>query len=94
MDGWWAEGFNRKNGWAFGEGDVDDNRDKADAEAIYQILKKDIIPIYYRRSDDGIPHNWVKIMKESIKSNGPRFSAWRMVKEYVKKFYAPALRNA
>jgi len=93
MDGWWVEGFNGKNGWAFGEGAADNDRDKQNAEAIYQILEKEIIPLYYKVSDDGVPHGWVKVMKESVKSNAPKFSARRMVKEYVEKFYSPALRN-
>ena len=86
MDGWWMEGFNGKNGWAFGRTEVEGDRDAADAEAIYQILEKEIIPLYYKISDDGISHGWVKVMKESIKSNAPRFSARRMVKEYIEKF--------
>ena len=94
MDGWWVEGFNGKNGWAFGEGAADSDRDKQDAEAIYQILEKEIIPLYYKVSDDGIPHEWVKVMKESVKSNAPKFSARRMVKEYVEKYYAIALQKA
>lgn len=94
MDGWWVEGFNGKNGWTFGEKEVIGNRDQADAEAIYEILEKEIIPLYYDVSDDGIPHGWVKVMKEAIKSNAPRFSARRMVKEYIAKFYAGALEEA
>jgi starch phosphorylase len=94
MDGWWVEGFNGKNGWAFGQQEISGNRDQADAEAIYEILEKEIIPLYYDVSDDGIPHGWVKIMKESIKSIAPRFSARRMVKEYIEKFYVGALEEA
>jgi starch phosphorylase len=94
MDGWWMEGFNGKNGWAFGQKEVSGNREQADAEAIYEILEKEIIPLYYAVSDDGIPHGWVKVMKESIKSNAPRFSARRMVKEYIERFYAKALKEA
>ncbi len=94
MDGWWIEGFNGKNGWAFGLRDVSGNRDQGDAEAIYEILEKKIIPLYYKVSDDGIPHEWVKVMKESIRSNAPMFSARRMVKEYIEKFYAKALKQA
>ena len=93
MDGWWGEGFNGKNGWAFGEGEGGGNRDQADAEAIYRILEKEIIPLYYKVSDDGIPHDWVKLMKESIKSSASRFSARRMVKEYIEKFYDTALKQ-
>jgi len=94
MDGWWLEGFTGKNGWGFGEGDASGNRDQADAEAIYRVLENEIIPMYYRVSEDGIPHDWVMVMKDTIRSNAPRFSARRMVKEYVEKFYAAALKEA
>ena len=94
MDGWWIEGFNGKNGWAFGHEEGDGNRDKADAEAIYRILEQEILPLYYKISEDGVPHDWVKVMKESIRSNAAKFSARRMVKEYVQRFYSKALREA
>jgi len=94
MDGWWIEGFNGKNGWAFGQEEVNGNRDQRDAEAIYRILEEEVIPFYYKVSDEGIPSEWVKLMKECIKSNAPRFSARRMVKEYIHKFYAEALKKA
>jgi starch phosphorylase len=91
MDGWWIEGFNGKNGWAFGQDSEQGYQDQADAEAIYKILEEEIIPLYYKVSDDGVPRDWVRVMKESIKSNAPRFSARRMVKEYIEKFYVKAL---
>jgi starch phosphorylase len=94
MDGWWMEGFNRKNGWAFGQEESGHNGGPADADAIYRILEEEVIPLYYKVSDDGTPHDWVKVMKESIKSNGPRFSTRRMVKEYIQKFYTKALKEA
>ena len=93
MDGWWLEGFNGENGWAFGQDPMDGNRDQADAQAIYHILQDKVIPLYYKLSDDGVPHDWVKVMKRSIKSNAAKFSARRMVKEYVQKFYVKALEN-
>lgn len=93
MDGWWAEGFNGKNGWAFGEGENQGSRDQKDAEAIYQLLEEEIIPTYYNVSVDGIPHAWVRVMKEAIKSNASRFSARRMVKDYIDKFYLQALKG-
>ena len=93
MDGWWPEGFNGKNGWAFGREPVEGDRDRADADAIYRILEEEILPLYYRVSDDGVPRGWVKVMKESIKSIGPKFSTRRMVKEYVDKFYSKALKG-
>lgn len=93
MDGWWREGFNGKNGWAFGREAVEGTRDEADAEAIYRILEEEVIPLYYEVSENGTPHDWVKVMKESIKSNGARFSSRRMVKEYIKNIYAKALAD-
>ena len=92
LDGWWLEGFNGVNGWAYGRTEIDGDRDAADAEEVYQILENEIIPLYYKVSDDGIPYDWVRVMKESIKSCGPVFSARRMVKEYVQKFYAAAFK--
>lgn len=91
LDGWWLEGFNGKNGWAFG-GDTGD--DVKDSEAIYNILEKEVIPLYYKVDDNGIPRDWVKVMKEAIKSTAPLFSARRMVKEYINKFYQNALKSA
>jgi starch phosphorylase len=93
LDGWWIEGYNGGNGWAFDHEEMDGNRDQADAAEIYRILEDEIIPLFYDVSDEGIPHGWVDVMKASIKSNAARFSARRMVKEYVKQFYAAALNN-
>jgi starch phosphorylase len=94
MDGWWAEGFNGKNGWAFGERGLGGDRDRADAETIYRILEEEVIPLYYEFADDGIPHDWVRTMRESIKSSAAKFSARRMVREYIQKFYTKALEDA
>ncbi len=92
LDGWWAEGYNGKNGWAIdGREDVRD-RDSVDADSICTLLEKEIIPLYYRVSEDGVPHGWVAVMKEAIRSNAPRFSTRRMVKEYLDRFYVPALQ--
>ncbi len=93
LDGWWVEGFNGKNGWAFGGEDMPD-RDAADAEAIYRILEDEVIPLYYDVGDDGIPHGWVGTMKEAMISTSPLFSARRMVKEYAGRFYQAALKSA
>jgi starch phosphorylase len=91
LDGWWMEGYNGENGWAFGDGPVDNDRSKADADAIYDLLEEKIVPLYYDRSDDEIPHGYVQEMKAAIKSVAPQFSTRRMVKEYVNRFYLPAL---
>ncbi len=92
LDGWWIEGFNGKNGWAFGgEGEAD--RDSEDSEAIYSLLEEEVIPLYYKMDSNGVPLEWVRVMKEAMKSIGPLFNARRMVKEYAKKFYANALKG-
>jgi starch phosphorylase len=90
LDGWWPEGFNGKNGWAFA-GAAGEDRDARDAAAIYEILEKEVVPLYYRVNDQGVPEGWVQMMKEAMKSLGAQFSARRMVKEYSRKFYQPAL---
>ena len=92
MDGWWVEGFNGKNGWTFGQDEPGGDQDEADAVALYDFLEKEVIPLYYR-TVDGLPKEWISVMKESMKSNGPRFSARRMVKEYAKNFYADAIKK-
>jgi starch phosphorylase len=92
LDGWWEEGFNGSNGWAIGapggrgSGEA---ADAADAEDIYSLLEQKIVPLYYDRGSDRIPHNWVKVMKESIRSVAPRFCGNRMVKDYVNQLYMP-----
>ena len=92
LDGWWPEGYNGQNGWAFG-GD-ENASDAQDAEALYTILEQEVVPLYYQVNPEGIPLAWVKMMKASMKSVGPNFSARRMVKEYSQKFYNPALKAA
>lgn len=86
-DGWWLEGYNGKNGWIFGKDNHAGNRDWEDAIELYNLLENEIVPLYYDTGLDGVPHGWVAMMKESIKSNAPRFSARRMVKEYMHTYY-------
>ena len=93
LDGWWAEAYNKSNGWAIGSLEQNENQeeqDKADAESIYNLLEKEIVPLYYDRDLSGIPHRWIKKSKEAIKSIGPAFNACRMMKEYTKQMYFPS----
>lgn len=96
FDGWWVEGYNGKNGWGFegAEGASDDLRDDQDAKALYEILEKEVIPLYYRVDDKGVPRGWVKVMKEAVRVTGPNFTSRRMVKEYTEKFYRRAIDAA
>ncbi len=93
LDGWWIEGYNGNNGWAF-PGAEGQDRDARDAAAIYDLLEKEIVPRFYDVDDEGVPHRWVQVMKEAIKNTGPNFSARRMVKEYTDKFYRRAIEGA
>jgi glycogen phosphorylase len=92
-DGWWAEGYNGSNGWLIDSGTNTDWVDAADADALYRLLEQEVVPAFYDRDADNVPHRWLATVKESIRSAAPRFCARRMVKEYVEKMYAPALEQ-
>ncbi len=97
LDGWWREGYNGQNGWAIGQ-DVDyeysDKQDEADARSLMDTLENEVVPLYYTlRSSDGLPAEWISRMKESIRTIGPQFSMRRMVKEYLERFYVPAMTD-
>jgi len=93
LDGWWHEAFTGDNGWAFAHAAESDDPTAGDSRAIYELLEK-IVPIYYNMHDHDYPVEWVWIMKNAIKSCAARFSARRMVKEYIEKFYVKALAAA
>jgi len=93
LDGWWEEGFDGENGWAIGESRSykdDQTQDEADALSLYQTLEQEIIPLYFNRTDAGVPEGWVAKMRNAIQSCGPRFSMDRQVKDYVNIYYLPA----
>jgi starch phosphorylase len=92
-DGWWAEGFDGSNGWTIDGGVSGDDTavDAADAAALYRLLEEEVVPAFYDRDPAGIPHRWLAIVRQAIRTVAPRFSARRMVKEYVERMYAPAL---
>jgi starch phosphorylase len=93
-DGWWAEGYTGDNGWIV-EGQADPNdheaQDWADAQALYALIEQQLVPAFYDRDGRGVPHRWLRVVKQSIRTVLPRFSARRMVKEYVRTMYLPAL---
>lgn len=95
LDGWWREGYNGKNGWAIGEDkDYEDPniQDEEDLTSMYDVLEKEIIPLYYdQRASDKMPVEWVKMVKECIRTLAPRFSMKRMVKEYTEQLYLPVM---
>jgi starch phosphorylase len=95
LDGWWPEGFEGDNGWAIGgerEGGESEERDREDAASLYHILQHDVMPTYYRRNESGFSDEWVHISKRAMISSIPHFNTDRMVVEYTKRFYMPAIR--
>ena len=92
LDGWWAEGYNQKNGWTIGtnaEYKNYDEQDDADANSMYDTLENKIMPTYYDKNEKGYSDNWLKIMKNCIISNAGKFSTARMLQDYVSKMYIP-----
>ncbi len=92
LDGWWNEAYNRSNGWAINGFQVrPEIEDSVDSEALYGLLEKEIVPLFYDRDRMGVPHGWIRMAKESIRSISPTFSACRMMKEYTQRMYLPAV---
>ena len=92
LDGWWAEGYNGKNGWPIGtnaEYPSYEVQDIADSNCIYDTLEKLIIPAYYSQNRSGISEKWLSIMKETIITNGGKYSTARMLVDYTNKLYMP-----
>jgi glycogen phosphorylase len=93
LDGWWAEAYGPEVGWAIGDGREhgdDPFWDAAEAEALYTLLEREVVPEFYSRNERGIPTAWVARMRESMARLTPFFSANRTVREYAEKNYIPA----
>jgi starch phosphorylase len=93
LDGWWAEAFDGRNGFAIGRGEThaqDNVLDQRDGEALFDVLENQVVPLFYERDADGLPRDWIKMMMHSISSLAWRFSAHRMVMDYAKNCYVPA----
>ena len=94
-DGWWYEGYNGANGWALNGGPYTpkpEEEDKIDAESFYRLLEEEIVPLYYDRDRSGVPHGWIRLIKETIRSVVPVFCTRRMLKEYTERMYQAAAR--
>ncbi|HSP65792.1 MAG TPA: alpha-glucan family phosphorylase, partial [Candidatus Deferrimicrobium sp.] len=89
LDGWWAEAYDGANGWAIsGDTAYDPSvQDTRDAAALYDLLEHEVAPLFYTRDSDGVPYEWVRRIKRSLRTNGPRFSATRMVEDYIDTAY-------
>jgi starch phosphorylase len=89
LDGWWVEGFDGDNGWGL-PGDVifDTHiQDERDSAALFDVLQNEVVPLFYERDASGVPHGWIAMIKRSLKTIGPRFSATRMLGEYIDEAY-------
>jgi len=99
LDGWWAEAFRDHGpeiGWAIGSGEIysdEELQDQIESEALYDLLEREIVPLFYQRGRDGLPREWIGRMKASMEYVGAEFSSHRMLKEYSERFYFPALEN-
>jgi starch phosphorylase len=94
LDGWWPEAYNGENGWAIGDGRVYDDlayQDHVEAESLYNLLEREIIPMYYERTEDDLPRRWVARMKESMRTICPVFNTNRMLRDYTQMMYLPAM---
>jgi len=97
LDGWWGEGYDGTNGWAIaphGPHFDPEQRNREEASDLLNLVEHEVIPLYYDRDHQGYSPGWVKLSKASMKTLIPRFSAQRMVVDYIRGFYDPARRQS
>ena len=96
LDGWWAEAYDQTNGWALaGEVDRDSSaQDARDAAALFDLLEQQVLPAFYDRDPDGLPHSWLDRIRASIRTLAPAFCAGRMLDDYLDRIYAPTRPSA
>ncbi len=93
LDGWWAEFYDEENGWAIPSADSAGDgaeRDKLEADSMYDLIEHQIAPRFYDRGKNGVPTRWVESIRHTLATLSPALSADRMVKEYVERLYMPA----
>jgi starch phosphorylase len=93
LDGWWAEGYDPDVGWAIGSGETYDDLDyqnTVESQALYDLLEKEAIPLFYDRGSDNLPRGWIRKMKAAISRLAPVYNTNRMVRQYAEHYYAPA----
>ncbi len=92
LDGWWDEADYGKTGWPIGSGEQypdEEEQDEIEANALYDLLEQDLIPMFYERDSEGLPRRWIAKMKTAIQLNCPQFNTTRMVREYAERAYFP-----
>ncbi len=96
LDGWWVEGYSPDLGWAVGHGEVYDDvyyGDEVEARALYDLLERDVVPLFYTRGADGLPREWIARMKRSMSRITPYFNTLRMLEEYADQLYMPSAEH-
>jgi len=96
LDGWWDEAYQPDTGWAIGRGELYEDlnyQNDVESRAIYGTLEKEIVPLFYDRRSNGIPHNWIAHMKAAMRAICPVFNTNRMIREYAERFYLPAAQR-
>ncbi len=96
LDGWWDEAYQPDSGWAIGRGELYEDlnyQNDIESRAIYGILEKEIVPLFYDRNSDGLPHKWITRVKATMRAICPVFNTNRMVREYTERFYLPAAQR-
>ena len=91
VDGWWPEAYDGRNGWAIGDGSPVRSRaarDRRDADALYELLEREIVPLFYERDRQGLPRGWIRRMTASMKTVCGQFNTHRMLAEYLKLYSA------
>lgn len=93
LDGWWDEAYTPAVGWAIGHGEIYDNEEMQDAiesRVLYDLLEKEVVPLFYQRGRDGLPRGWIERVKTSMHALCPVFNTSRLVREYVERCYLPS----
>lgn len=97
LDGWWDEAYRRDIGWAIGKGEVYEDyayQDEVESDNIYDLLEKEVVPLFYDRGSDDLPRQWIARMKAMMQAVCPVFNTHRMVREYTERFYVPLLQRS
>ncbi len=96
LDGWWDEAYNSNTGWAIGRGEEyrdEDYQNEVESNALFDLLEKEIIPLFYARTADDLPRQWINKMKTAMRAIGPQYNTNRMVRQYTQEMYLPALNK-
>jgi starch phosphorylase len=96
LDGWWPEAYDGENGWTIGDGLLYDDReyqDHVESEALYNLLEREVVPMFYERTVDGLPRRWIRRVKAAMRTICPVFSTHRMLREYAERLYVPTLKR-